>query len=262
MQRDILVYAQYPASTGSLLPSLSEIFPTASYNIRRIYQGDIKNGILRQPESRLLILPGITGEHSGYTAQLDKAALDDIHHFVSANNNALLTICAGTYFVCRETLYDPPWRQAKTKQSLRPLFNALARGPVPPHGLQPGPASHFNDVSIIPVQYKAMNGQWHKTGVCYGNGPGIHPDTQGDPDMEILAVYDAAPGKPAALVRQRIGAGSAYLCSILPEIGWQDIRPHPGLQHLTELMDDLKPHEAGRAALWHDLGARIRRDIG
>src|SRR5688500_8828021 len=109
MPHDILVYSQYPASTGSLMPSLREVFPAAAYNLHHVYQTDIKNGILHQPDSRLLVLPGITGEQSGYTAQLDKAALDDIHHFISTRNNVLLTICAGTYFVCRETLYDPHW---------------------------------------------------------------------------------------------------------------------------------------------------------
>lgn len=262
MPRDILLYSEHPASTGSLIFSLRSAFPAADYNLRQIYQADIRGGILRQPDSRLLILPGIIGEDSHYTTQLDKAALDDIHDFVSTKNNVLLTICAGTYFSCRETLYDPPWGNRKTQYSLRPLFNALAHGPVQPHGVKATPESHFSDVSVVPIRFKTPDGRWLKTGICYGNGPGIYPDTPGHPDTETLAVYDDVDGHPAALIRQRVGEGAVYLSSILPEIGWQDIRPHPGLEHITALMNDLKQHEAGQQALWRSLTNRIKQDLG
>ncbi len=262
MPHDILVYSEYPASTGSLIPSLRAVFPGAAYPLHQIYQADIRNGILRQPDARILVLPGITGEDSLYTAQLDRAALDDIHHFVSTQKNVILTICAGTYFVCRETIYDPPWCNRKTKQSIRPLFNALAHGPVPPYGRKPLPSSQFGNISVAPIRFRGLDGQWHKTGICYGNGPGLYPDAPDDPDTEILAIYDStANGQPAALIRQRIGAGALYLSSMHPENGWQNIRSGPGMAHIKTLMDELKPHEPGRLALWQDLAARMKRDI-
>lgn len=261
MPHDILVYSEYPASTGSLTLSLRASFAQADYAIRPVYQADIKNGILRQPDSRVLILPGITGEDSLYPAQIDKPALDDIHDFVTQRKNVVLAICAGAYFICRETIYDPVWGQKKTKHSLRPLFNALAHGPVLPHGIQPGAHNHYSDVGVVPIRFKGENGRWQKTGICYGNGPGLYPDLANHPDTEILAVYDAAPTQPAALIRHRTGAGAVYLSSILPEIGYQPIPPRPGLEHIITLMDDLKPHEMGRRSVWRGLTNRIKQDL-
>lgn len=261
MPHDILVYSEFPASIGSLLPSLQSAFPKADYTIKTINSADIKNGILSQPQSRLLVLPGVSGESSRYTAQIDKTALDNIHDFVTARQNVLLSICAGTYFICRETIYAPAWGPTKTKQSLRPLFNASARGPVVPHGIKPDPQQGLSDVEIVPIRFKDQNGSWRKTGICYGNGPGLYPDTPNHPDTEILAVYDRCPDMSAALIRHRTGAGAIYLSSILPEIGYHNINPQSGLTHAITLMNALQPHEMGRRALWQDLTNRIKKDL-
>lgn len=261
MQSEILIYSQPPASTGSLQPSLKQAFNGDGLALRPVNAADIKAGALRSDHAKLFVLPGIVGEVSAYTDQLRPDALKEIRDFVE-RGQVMLTICAGTYFISRKTVYDPPWGHPRGRLSAAPLFNAVARGPVAPHGRQPHPSSRFSDVTVVPVSYKTLDGQWKEGGVCYGNGAALYPDNDRCPDTEILARYRQAAGTPVAMLRHRLGKGAIYMSGILPEIAYQKIRINsPGFQSVRTLMDDLKPHEAERQQLWDGLVTRIRRDL-
>ena len=106
MPDEILVIRDYPASTGSLVPSLKESFP--GHTVRLIDTADLHAGILDRPRVAMLVLPGIVGEKSPYPLTIGEEGLKRIHAFASSRG-VVLTICAATYFVCRETTYTPPW---------------------------------------------------------------------------------------------------------------------------------------------------------
>ncbi len=261
MPHNILLYADDKTATGSMTEALKKSFNANDYNLIRIRADDIRKGILRDQDSRLFILPGIVGEISPYTAQLDKTALQEIHDFVTLKPNVILTVCAGSYFVSRETVYDTGRAPPRGKISLAPFFNGIARGPVSTYGRAADMMSDFDDVVVVPVQFKNDQGQWETTQTCYGNGPALYPDDPNDASIDIMARYADVAGNPAALLRQASGKGAVYLSCILPEIGYQYIMPRLELNNARALMNDLKPHEQGRQKLWDTLTTRIQQDL-
>lgn len=241
--------------------ALKKSFSADKFNLMTVRGGDIRNGILREPDSRLFVLPGIVGEISPYTAQLEAAALKEIHDFVALKPNVMLTVCAGTYFVSRETIYDTGRMPPRGKISLTPFFNGVAKGPVSTYGRPADTMSDFDDVVIVPVRFKNAQGQWENTQTCYGNGPALYPDDCNDATIDIMARYADVAGNPAALLRQSFGRGAVYMSCILPEIGYQYIVPRLELSNARALMNDLKPHEKGRQKLWNTLTTRIKQDL-
>lgn len=258
MRHDILVYSDTGTATGSLIPSLSDSFSKRHFNIRRITAQDIADGALRQPQARIFVLPGITGDISPYTDQMRENALSEIHDFVRRGPNVLMTICAGSYFISRQTVYSPPWSQPRGRHSAAPLFNGVAAGPVPGYARPSGPDCRFDDVITVPVTYQEQDGTWSAARVCYGNGPAFFPDT---PDVDILARYGGVPGEPPAILRRSFGAGHVYLCGILPDIAYQHVTPLQQHESARRLMNELKPEEAGRKKLWTSLTNRIKQDL-
>lgn len=261
MPRNILLYADEKTATGSLGVALKQSFDDAGDNIIRVRADDLRQGILRDAQSRLFILPGITGEDSPYTAQLDQAILRELHDFVSLKPNAMLTLCAGTYFTARDTVYDTGHPPIRRKTSLAPFFNGLAKGPVAPYGRPAETHSAFGDVVVVPVQFKNAEGQWEDARSCYGNGPALYPDDPDDPSIEIIARYADIQDRPIAMLRQSCGRGAVYMSCILPEIGYSYIAPRRKMDNACTLMEDLKPHEAGRKKLWDTLITRIQQDL-
>lgn len=241
--------------------SLQESFPAPDYNIRRITAQDVLSGVLRAIDARIFILPGITGEISPYTAQLPAPALQEIQNFVSRDHNVMMTLCAGSYFISRQTIYTPEHGAAKGRFSLLPLFNGVARGPVAGYGRKSTDDCRYDDVITVPVTFKTEQGSWEQAKICYGNGPALYPEDENDPHVEILARYKDVAGEPAALLRQAYGRGSIYLSCILPDIAYHHIaaeRLHPSARRL---MADLKHNEPDRQKLWTTLTNRIKQDL-
>lgn len=261
MPHNILLYADEKTATGSMTEALKKSFNADEYNLIRIRADDVRHGILREPDSRLFVLPGIVGEISPYTAQLDATALKEIHDFVTLKPNVMLTVCAGTYFVSRETVYDTGRSPPRGKISLAPFFNGAAKGPVSTYGRSADLMSDFDDVVVVPVHFKNARGKWEATQTCYGNGPALYPDDPDDATIDIMARYADVAGNPAALLRQSFGKGAVYLSCILPEIGYQYIEPRLELNNARALMNDLQPHEKGRQKLWNTLTTRIKQDL-
>jgi glutamine amidotransferase-like uncharacterized protein len=260
MRHDILIYNDEKTAIGSLVPSLSNSFNTDQFNLIRIKAKDIRNGVLDRPQSRFLILPGIIGDVSPYTDQLGNGEMNHVADFLR-RGNVMLAKCAGAAFVSKSTIFTPHYAPARSRTAVTPLFNGVARVPVGSYGRECSPESSFSDVLVVPVRYKDIKGSWHETGICYGNGPALYTEDPNDPSVEILGRYTNIPGEPAAIIRQKVGAGTVYLSCVLADIGYQYIEPQPNLQNAIQLMSDLKPYEAGRKALWDDLTTRIKNDL-
>jgi glutamine amidotransferase-like uncharacterized protein len=258
MPDEILVIRDYPASTGSLAPSLKESFP--NHVMRLIDTADLHAGVLDNPNVAMLVLPGIVGEKSPYPLTIGEDGLKRIHKFASSRG-VVLTICAATYFVCRETSYKPPWGTPKGRNTINYLFNAAARGPVPPYARMAVDDPKFGDVTVIPVRFKNAKGEWRDGHVCYGNGPALHPHASESRTSEILATFSGTAGNAPALIRKTIGGGALYLSCIHPEIGYHPVSEKSGLDDARRVMNALKPHEGERRELWRSLVERIKGDL-
>lgn len=261
MPRDILVYADAMTATGSLIVSLQQSFPAPDYNIRRITARDIHDGILRTQKAGIFVLPGIIGEVSPYTAQLTPPALQEISNFVGRDGHVMLTLCAGSYFIARQTIYTPDHGEPRGRYSLAPMFNGVARGPVPGYGRSSTADCRFDDVIAVPVRFKGEDGTWDCAKICYGNGPALYPDDPNHDSVEILARFAAVPGEPVALLRQSFGAGAIYMSCVVPEIAYQHIEPDTIHESAQRLMADLKTEEPGRQKLWTTLTNRMKQDL-
>lgn len=205
-------------------------------------------------------MPGITGDICQYPEQLSHKDLLRIHDFLG-RNNVMLTFCASTYFVSRMTIYDAPWSTLRTRESLAPLFNGIAQGPLHAYARPKEPDKWLSRNSVIPVVFKDTDGTWSPVKICYGNGPALFADKPSDPCLEVIAKYADIQGQPAALIKQSMGEGNLYLSSIHPEIFYQEIGPGENLDMARKIMTELKPHEEGRKKLWNSLTARIMRDL-
>ncbi len=256
MHGDILVIRDHPASYGTLLPALAQDFP--GHRVRLAEAAEIHGGALDDRAVRLLVMPGITGEDSPYPSLIREDGLLRIGAF--AKRGVVLTICAATYFVCRETSYTPPWA-SKTRTSVNYLFNAAARGPVAPYARQVKDDPKYGDVVVVPIRFRDADGAWRDGGVCYGNGPALYPDPGEYNKAETLAVFAAVAGTPPALMRKATGRGAVYMSCVLPEIGYHPVPLCPGLEDARRVMQALQPHEESRRALWQSLVGRIKRDM-
>jgi glutamine amidotransferase-like uncharacterized protein len=267
MPLDILIYQDGYAALGMMVRALKNSFNDQACTISEINIEDIRNGILQTREPTLLVMPGIYGEDCHYHKDFNEKALDEVHAFLERGGVSLHS-CAGASAVSRLCDYVTPWGTIKHQMSLKPVFNGRAQGPLWPYAMQPQPASkgstlaELADTSIAPVLFKNENGDWEEACISYGNGPGLIPDPYNS-DIEILAIYHQIASKPPALIRQSVGRGAAYLCSMHPEVSPIEIdaNSHQTFPAIRALSDALKPHEQGRQNLWGMLTNRIKNDL-
>lgn len=262
METTILVFTvPGVTATGSLVYALTQAMDlfdcgNAPVVIRRITIDDIQNGILTpQATPRLFILPGILSEDSPYQHVFKKDHTEKLAHFVESGN-VFLGICAGACFVSETTKFVPPWQGGvKNLRSLHPLFNGTANGPLHHYAVRQG-------LNLAPVRLAGH--QPENIFLPYSMGPALIPANPHDPDLEILATYEQTPIKSIAVLRQKFGAGAAYLSGPHPEIGYHPVSqdyPGPSLDRIRETMTRLKPHEADRKRFWNYLVDRIRQDL-
>lgn len=259
------VYSERPANTESVVPPLREIFRGTAVTVCEFTSADLRQGILREPDTVGFSLPGIIGEVSSYTDQIGETGLQEMSAAIHAGR-VMLAICAGAYFPHRQTIYDPSWGQRRSRTPINHLIKGLAQGPVADMGGQYDPSLWPSDLSLCDVWHKtagstALNSTWHRTSVAYGNGPAFYPDNPDDPDLEPLAFYASVPGKPLAAASLQHGAGKILMLGVLPHIGYRDIPQMEGFAKVKQLMEDLKGHESGRQSFQHLIGERLRMQI-
>lgn len=254
------VYDQSPANTESVIPPLKEIFRDAKIEIITFNSSDLKNGLLREKDTVGFSLPGIIGETSFYTDQIGDSGLREISASVS-EGRVMLAICAGAYFICRQTVYEPHWGPHKTRQPAAAIFNAVARGPVGRMGGRFDPEFWPSDLSSCEVLFKSSDGIWRNAAVAYGNGPAFYPDQHRDPALEPLAYYISGPKPALAAASLTHGEGKILLLGVLPHIGWREIAPYPGFERIKGVMEALKSYEDRRQDFQNVIGSRLKDQI-
>ncbi len=259
MQRKkITVYTGPSVSTGALIPRLRESFRGAA--IHQTRAGDIDKPDTLDSDTLAFFLPGIVGEDSPYNRDPGQKGNEAIRRYVE-DGGVFVGICAGAYYSCREIVYNPPWRrEPKTGKPGLDFFNALAKGPLPGLGMRNG-AEWFSGCRVASLSYKDKTKQ---VGVAYGNGPAMFP-FDAESGIEIIARYEDMPDRPIAIAIKKIGKGLAIFMGALPYIGYDAQYDATKIAPLKRLMEELKPHEKGRAELWDAIVSLVKQhsaDLG
>lgn len=248
---NFLVYNERPANLESTLPLLVDLFRDTDISVREFNSIDLKNGILTHRDTAGFCLPGIVGEVSGYTDQIGEFGLRQMSDAVS-QGRFMLAICAGAYFVSRETVYRPNWGPEKTRSPASAIFNASAQGPVAQHGSEFG-------LSLPSVRYKSSGGDWRTTKIAYGNGPAFYSyATEG---VEPLAYFGETEGEPLAAASVKHGEGKIVLLGVLPQIGWREVRPDKGFEQIRNFVDRMKAYEDDRKDFIATIEGHLKQQI-
>lgn len=259
------VYSERPANIESVIPPLKEIFKGTDIQVIEFDSRDLRNGILCDKDTVGFSLPGIIGEVSSYTDQIGETGLKQMSDAIRAGR-IMLAICAGAYFIARETIYQPKWGPHKGRKPENHIVKATAYGPLADMGGQYDHSEWPSDLSLAQIWFKsaphiAGKDHWKHTAIAYGNGPGIIPDYPDSPDLEPLAYYSHIPKRPLAAASLRHGDGKILMLGALPHIGYREVLPHPGTERVRNLLRDMKPHEEKRAEFMDSVGQRLRDQI-
>ncbi len=153
----------------------------------------------------LFILTG--GTASEYDVHL-KEKVEAIKAFVK-QGGFFLSICGGSYFASKRTVYQLTTQETLAKERSLSLFEGTARGPLIP--------SNTDDISF---HHGAVRVKWRKTDttvpVLISGGGAFVPDGT-DPNYEILVSYHdrlIPKGLSAAVVKSYVGQGRAILSSL------------------------------------------------
>lgn len=249
-----LVYSEAPAATVCISIFLKEVFRNAAVSLVEFGSADLRNGIIHEPDVVGFCLPAIRGQRSGYTDQIGDWGQREMTRAVAAGR-IMLTVCAGTYFINRKTIYNAPWNDTiLIRTPATPMFNGIAQGP----------ADEFADeycLTLCPVIYLSQDGAWKEAKMAYGNGPMIFPDNPNDPGFEPLAHYASVPGVPIAAASQSIGLGQVLMLGILPYISPVIIYPTQDNEEVRRLVDAMIPHEPQRLDFSGVINTRIRKQV-
>ncbi len=259
------VYSERPANTESVIPPLKEIFKGTNIRVTAFNSDDLRKGILRDKDTVGFCLPGIIGETSSYADQIGEYGLHEMSRAVK-QGRVMLAVCAGAYFVSRETIYAPSWGPRKGRTPVNHLLAASARGPVENQGGQYDPSYWPSDLSLARIWYKSTTkphdkDHWKHAGFAYGNGPALYLDNPQDPDVEPLAYYRDMPKNALAAASVKHGEGHIVLLGALPHIGYQEIDPFPKLKRIRNLLADMKPYEPDRQDFMQTVADRIHAQV-
>ena len=212
---------------------------------------DLKSGILDEPDTFGFCLPGIIGEVSGYSDQIGNSGLIAMSRSIK-EGRMMIAICAGAYFISRETYWQPKWGPSKFRSPTAAIFNSAAIGPHPE-------IADEHCLRLADITYKSPNGTWCKNKVAYGNGP-VFYDYAKD-NLEPLAYYQFSDEQPLAAGILQHGMGQVLMTGILPTIGWQEVRLVPGIEKTKEFADSLKPYEPGREDFMSTIKQRTQSQL-
>ncbi len=133
-------------------------------------------------KATLLVLPG--GNEDAYTIwaeNLGAVGMKKIQNYVRIHGGKILGICAGAYFVSRESYYDSDGIGLRIREF--PIYNGKASGPRKPASASPSPAlSPPHDVGEVVQLYDTHSGQ--RGGCYYRKGPALASS-----DHSVIAEY-------------------------------------------------------------------------
>lgn len=201
----LYVYSDKGVSSESLRQTLHTLhqFFDQKYTIKTLKAHDVIQGKWRK-NAALFIMPG--GADLPYVKALKGKGNQQIKDYVE-QGGSYLGICAGGYYASREVQFavGTPLEVAGARELS--FFSGIAKGPVlAPYYYDSNRGARVAKITI-------SNNKLQNASVFYNGGPEFIPDSQ-QKNTEVIARYENLPGHPAAIVKIKIGSGTAILTGV------------------------------------------------
>lgn len=245
------LYQDYVHNNGVLHRALMD----ARGDVRLCDARDIVDGILADDPHGVLVIPG--GADLYYCEKLNGAGNVAIREWVTGGGT-YFGICAGAYYACQSIAWGKGTAQEICGPRELAFYPGMATGPVYEYIEGADIESAWDGVARIDAGDAGRD-----LAVYYAGGPAF---TGGDdaPGVTVLARYADLPGRPAAAVECRVGAGRAVLCAPHPEYGVDSLtRSHYNHRNASaawrqDVADRLAAAPDGGPALWRFLMEKIQ----
>jgi glutamine amidotransferase-like uncharacterized protein len=192
----ILIYQDYVYNNGGLFKTLSQHY--GQNNILFMDAEDIKNGVLTE-QVAAFIMPG--GASRYVSDKLNGAGNKLIKDYV-AQGGLYIGICAGAYYGCQQTKWQPAIGPAFMLENELGFFPGIAKGPARQFCLDN--IQHIATITPLITEH----GERYKT--LYWDGPLFEATEK---NYNIHARYTDLPDHPAAVISGYYKKGRYLLCS-------------------------------------------------
>lgn len=207
---------------------------------------DLFTGEDWQYDAHLVIFPG--GRDTPYHNALKGSGNDKIRDFVLKGGN-FLGICAGGYYGSSLIEFEKNGPLEVIAERELKFFPGIARGPA--YGLgkfdyRSGKGAQIARIDLVnPFSQTA----------AYYNGGCLFLEAEKYQTISILGRYSDIEGKPAAIVKCKVGQGQAILCGVHPE--YSAYHECTGKNIKESLLLELKEIEKERRALFSCLMSEL-----
>ncbi len=201
----LYVYSDKGVSSESLthtLHTLHKLFDK-KYTIKTLNAHDVIQGTWKK-NAALFIMPG--GADLPYVKALNGKGNQQIKDYVEHGGN-YLGICAGAYYASREVQFAVGTPLEVVGSRELSFFSGIAKGPVL------APYYYDSNRGARAAKITISNNKLQRTTVFYNGGPEFIPDAQ-QKNTEVIARYEDLPQKPAAIIKVKIGSGTALLTAV------------------------------------------------
>lgn len=222
-------------------------------------------GILEDEESLqnidLLVLPGVSSEHSPYPAIFNARAARAFIRAVE-NGMAVWASCAAAYHMCEHVLYHTSKGEEIRQQGLG-LIAGTAVGPADGPALEPRGRGNYEDTRAVSAVFYDRTGKTRRGKIAYSNGPALIPADSRYADY-AFAWYareraHANGNGEIAMAAVPYGNGMILFSGLLPEISPARIilnGPGHDTSRHAALQSSLRAYETERRALMESLASR------
>ncbi|MBX9585750.1 MAG: biofilm PGA synthesis protein PgaB [Gammaproteobacteria bacterium] len=201
----IYVYSDHGVSSESLthtLHTLHGLFDS-KYSIKKLKAQDVMRGDWRK-NAALFIMPG--GADLPYVKALNGKGNQQIRDYVERGGK-YLGICAGGYYASREVQFAVGTPLEVVGPRELAFFPGVAKGPAL------APYYYHSNRGARAARIKISNDKLQHATVFFNGGGEFIPD-QNQKNFDVIARYEDLPQHPAAIVKIKIGSGTAILTGV------------------------------------------------
>ena len=237
-RNQILVYNDQGAEGNSLKQTLSMFSKLASkrYEIKTINAQTLLETDW-EAKTALLVIPG--GADIPYTQKLNGKGNEKISSYVKNGGN-FLGICAGGYYGANNIEFAKGTELEVIGKRELSFYPGKAIGPI-----------LANYVYNSHEGARAARLKWHQSNLpivtVYYNGGGYFSESNKYNNVTVLAQYEDHPKKPAAIVKMKIGNGTAILSGVHFEYAYQHLDEKD--KYLHSIIPELKQSNKQRHLL-------------
>jgi glutamine amidotransferase-like uncharacterized protein len=205
LHNTLYVYSDKGVSAESLTQTLHTLHSLydKKYSIKTLNADAVMRGKWRK-DAALFVMPG--GADIPYDKALHGQGNLQINHYVT-HGGAYLGLCAGGYYASRQIEFalGTPLEVTGTRELA--FFEGIARGPAL------APYSYNSNNGARAARLMLSNNQLEQATVFYNGGPQFTANPL-QKNLSVLARYQDLPTHPAAIVKIKVGTGTAILSGV------------------------------------------------